>query len=118
MVQGIADALLERVIQPQLLVHASSGRDFPSFLHAGCAIEVEDPLDQLVRVVQLVARLILDLLEQPLISPVLAHSRVEHVLVDRRQLAGEELVQEPEDLGIALHESLRRRRRGGLEADS
>ena len=43
------------------------------------------------------------LLGEPLVAPVLAHLGVDEVLVDRRQLGGEDLVQDLDDLRIAAH---------------
>ena len=42
---------------------------------------------------------------QPLVAPVLAHLGVDEVLVDRGQLAGEDLVERLDELRVALHAS-------------
>src|SRR3546814_1412103 len=44
-----------------------------------------------------------DLLGEPLDAPVIEHPVMQEILVDRGQLVLERLVQEIDDLGIALH---------------
>src|SRR5882672_4248640 len=67
------------------------------------AVEVQDALHQRVRVLHLVERLLADLVPEPLVAPVLTEAGVQPVLVDGRELAGEDVVQERDDLGIAFH---------------
>src|SRR6185295_16857716 len=51
-------------------------------------------------------RLFVDVLGEALVAPVPAHARVEEILVHRGELAGEDLVQQRDDLRVALHWSL------------
>src|ERR1700678_3053664 len=72
-------------------------------LKVGQALEKEDPLDELVCVLHLPDRLVVDLLAEVLVAPVQAHPGVQEVLVDGGQLAGEHFVQDVDDAGVALH---------------
>ena len=80
---------------------ADAQREQP--LHVGDALEVEDPVDQRLGVLHLVDRLVADVLGEPLVAPVVAHLGVDEVLVDRRQLGGEHLVEQLDDLVVTLH---------------
>jgi hypothetical protein len=53
----------------------------------------------------LVDRLLTQLGGEPEVAPVLAHLGVDEILVDRRQLVGEELVEECEYFLVTLHRS-------------
>ena len=77
----------------QLLDDGLTDVDLAEALHVRQALEEEDALDQLVGVLHLVDRLLADVLVEPLVAPVLAHLRVQEVLVDGGELAGEDLVQ-------------------------
>ena len=44
---------------------------------------------------------------QPLVAPVLAHPRVDEVLVDRGQLGAEHVLQDLDDVLVSLHGLLR-----------
>jgi hypothetical protein len=54
-------------------------------------------------VLHLVDRLVAHDLPEALVAPVFAHARVDEVLVDRRELVGEDFVQQIDDLGLSLH---------------
>src|ERR1700694_1387587 len=96
-------SLLQVQIHPELLVDRLTDLDRPEPLHVGEALQVEDPLDHPVGVLHLVDRLRAYLLPEPVIAPVLAHARMQEVLVHRAELVGEDLVQEIDDLLAALH---------------
>ena len=72
-------------------------------LHVRQPVEVEDALDQVVGVLHLVDRLVVEVLPQALVSPVLEHAAVEEVLVDRRELGRQDLVEQVDDLRVSLH---------------
>ena len=94
---------LELEIGLQALGHRLADRQLSEVLEVGQAVEQENALDQLVGVLHLANRLFVDLLAESLEAPVLHHAGVEEVLIDRRQLVLQELVQFGDDLWIALH---------------
>src|SRR5207253_3503656 len=67
------------------------------------AVEQKDALDQLVGVLHLADRFLVDLLVEALVAPVPAHPRVQEVLVDRGELPGEDLVEKIDDAAVAFH---------------
>src|SRR5713101_6285748 len=69
------------------------------------AVEMKDPLDNLLGMVHLADRLRADFLRQPLEAPVLAHHRMDKVLVNPGQLARKEFVEPLDKLGVTLHGS-------------
>src|SRR6266850_2085975 len=94
---------LELQIQTELLRHGLADVHLAEPLHVGHALEVEDALDQLIGVAHLTNRFLAELLPQPLVAPVLAHPAVDEILIDRRELGREDLVQEGDDLLVASH---------------
>src|SRR5262249_30054596 len=88
----------------ELLRDGLTDVDLEEALHVRHALEIQDALDELVRVLHLVDRLLLDALGETEVAPVPAHLRVQEVLVHRRELPGEDLVEQLEDLLVALHD--------------
>src|SRR5215813_3159100 len=95
---------LEVEIDAELLGHGLAHVDLAQALHVGHALEVQDALDEPVGVAHLPDGLLAHLLPQPLVAPVLAHARMDEVLVDGRELGGEDLVEQRDDVVVALHE--------------
>ncbi len=87
----------------ELLRHGLADLHAEEPLHVGHALEVEDPLDQLLGVLHLAEGLLPALVGQALVAPVVLHLGVDEVLVDRRQLGGQHIVQEFNDLRCRLH---------------
>jgi hypothetical protein len=79
--------------------------DLHVLLHVGDAIEVEDALHHLLRVFHLLDGLLAAVLRQALVVPVLAHHRVDEVLVDAGQLGAQHVVQDLDDLVVPLHDT-------------
>ena len=77
--------------------------DLQVLLHVGRAVEVEDAVDQVLRVAHLLDRLLLDVGRELLVAPVLVHPRVDEVLVDRRELGAEHVLQDLDDFVVPLH---------------
>src|SRR6266702_2263521 len=100
---------LDAEIERQLLGHRLADVDLLQSLQIGQPLQEEDALDELVGVLHLTDRLGPDLLQEPLVHPVLADAGVQEVLIDRGELVGEHFVEEIDDLGIALHARLRER---------
>ena len=69
----------------------------------GRGIEKEDALDQNFGMLHLIDRLLLDEFAQPAEIPGLAHFGVQEVLVDRRQLFFEGLVEGRDNFRITFH---------------
>src|SRR5262249_42572010 len=90
-------------VQPELLRHRLADVDLAEPLQVGQAFEVEQALDEAVGMLHLVDRFGAKLLPQTLVAPVLAHPRVDEVLVDRRELVRENLIEELEDPILTLH---------------
>ena len=67
------------------------------------AFEMKNPLDNLLGMVHLADRFRADFLRQQLVAPVLAHHRVDEILVDAGQLAGKDFVKPLDKPGVALH---------------
>ena len=72
-------------------------------LEVGHAVEEEDALDQLVGVLHLVDRLVAEVLRERLVAPVVEHLVVDEVLVHGRELGGEDLVEQLDDLSVSSH---------------
>ena len=79
--------------QRQLLDRALTGPDGAQSLKVGVALEVEQALDQMVRILHLIDRLGSETLAQAVIAPVVEHLGVEEVLIDCRQLSGQYFVE-------------------------
>jgi hypothetical protein len=94
---------LHRQVEAQLLDRLLAQGDRPEALEVRHALQEDDPLDQLLGVLHLVDRLVLGALRQLLVAPVLLHLGVPEVLVDGRQLGGQHLVEQLDDLGASLH---------------
>jgi hypothetical protein len=94
---------LELEVEAELLGHGLADVHLVEALHVGDALEVQDALDELVRVLHLVDRLLLHVVGEAVVAPVAAHLRVDEILVDRRQLSGENLVERVDDRLLALH---------------
>jgi len=75
------------------------------FCIVGRAVEVQDPVDDLLRVLHLLDGLLADVGGELLVAPVLAHARVDEVLVDGGELGAEHVLQHLDDLFVALHDS-------------
>jgi hypothetical protein len=75
-------------------------------LHVGEAVEEDDAFHQLVGVLHLLDRFLAPLLGEVLQAPVVQQAVVQPVLVDGRQFVSQGLVQEIDDLWIALHAEL------------
>ena len=67
------------------------------------AFEIEDALDQLVGILHLADRLVAVVLAEAFVAPVVAHLGVDEVLVDGRELGGENLVEQLDDRLVAAH---------------
>ena len=104
LVQAFHGVVLQLHIVLELLLHALTDVDLEVVGHVRCAVEIEDALHQFFGVRHLFDRLFANQFRQPLVSPVLAHLRVQKVLVDRRKLGFQHLVQQRNNLCITLHE--------------
>src|SRR6185436_18247871 len=102
-VQGLHRALFHLEVEAELLGHGLADVDLAEPLEVGHALEIEDALDERVGVLHLLDRFRAHLLLEPLVAPVLAHARVDEVLVHRRELGGEDIVERGDDLVGALH---------------
>ena len=102
-VEPLDGGVLELEVDLQLLGHRLADAHREQALHVGDAVEVEDPVDDAVGVLHLVDRLVAAVLGEALVAPVVAHLGVDEVLVDRRQLGGEHLVEQLDDVGVSLH---------------
>src|SRR5262245_28453467 len=116
-VVSLGDAEGDRLVQPrdgvdleievelELLRNRLADTHAAELLEVRQALEEEDALDELVRVLHLVDRLLVDHLGDAQQAPVLAHAGVEEVLVDADELGGEHVVQGGDHLRVALHDS-------------
>src|SRR5438477_505993 len=102
-VERLDGGLLDLEVEAELLGHRLADVDLAQPLEVRDAFQIEDALDERVGVLHLLDRLRAHLLPQPLVAPVLAHAGVDEVLVHRRQLGGEHVVQRGDDLVGALH---------------
>ena len=66
-------------------------------------LEQEDALDDRVRVLHLADALVVRVRGEAGVAPVRAELAVQEVLVHRGELAGEDLVEHPDDVGVTLH---------------
>ena len=73
---------LEREVVPEHLRRAGADVELPEALEVRQTVEEEDALDELVRMLHLVDRLLVDPAAEVLVTPVLAHARVQEILVD------------------------------------
>ena len=93
---------IELVLFGHVLAHV----DLQVTLHVGDAVEEEDALDEALGVFHLLDGLLAGVFGQPLVAPVPAHHGVDEVLVDRGELRGEDVVENLDDLVVALHRDL------------
>src|SRR5580700_10411621 len=73
-------------------------------LHVGKSVEKNDALDDLVRVLHFLDRLLAPLLGERLVAPVIQQSIMQPILVDGRELVAQSLVQVVKDSWIASHD--------------
>ena len=102
-VEPLDRLVLEVERELQLLGHGLADAHGAEPLQVGHALEEEDPPDQLVGVLHLVDRLVAVVLRERLVAPVVEHLVVDEVLVDRRELGGQDLVEQFGDGSVALH---------------
>src|SRR5262245_9123194 len=102
-VQCLDGGLFDLEIETKLLLDRLSDVDLAELLQDGHAFEIEDALHQPVGVPDLAERFCAYLFPQTLVAPVLAHACVDPVLVDRGELGGQDVVEELDDLVVALH---------------
>src|ERR1700722_8342065 len=72
-------------------------------LQVGVALQVQDPLDELVGILHLADRLVTEPLTQALVSPVVEHLCIQEVLVDRGELCREHLIEQFDDALVTVH---------------
>src|SRR5438094_917469 len=101
--QALAE-LRSQKVELELLGHRLAHVDLPVPLQVGQALEIEDPVDQLVGVFHLLDALLAHLLGEAIVAPVVAEAGVEEVLVDGGQLGREHVVEQRNDLLVAFHE--------------
>ncbi len=94
---------LEVEVQAELLGHGLTHHEGAEALQVGGALEEEDPLDDPLGVLHLVDGLVAGGVGEVLVAPVGLHLGVDEVLVDRRELGGQHLVEQLDDLAVALH---------------
>src|SRR5262245_4107045 len=92
-IQALAGFELELEVELMLLHRLFADLDRIQALHVGNTVEQKDPMDDLIGMLHLLDRLLALLRGQLLISPVLAHLRVNEILVDRGELRSEDRVQ-------------------------
>ncbi len=102
-VEPLDRCVLELEVELELRGHGLADGDRKQALHVRHPLEEQDPVDDHVGVLHLVDRLVADVVGQMAIAPVLAHLGVNEVLIDRRQLGRQHIVQDLEDLGISTH---------------
>src|SRR5271166_1107377 len=102
-IQTFHSVVLQLHVILVLLFHRLADVDLEVVGHVGRAIQIQNPLDQLLGVYHFFDRLFADELCQPLIAPVLAHFRVKEILVDRRQFRFQDLIEKIDNLGVAFH---------------
>src|SRR5512141_1082559 len=94
------------------LLHILPDAKTAKCLEVGQAVEEQDPLGEPVGMLHFVDRLVPLIFSELLDAPIVEHPVVQPILIDRGQLFLERLVQQLDDLGIALHPALRVARRG------
>ena len=99
----IATALISSFeVSLDLLPHIAADVQI-QVLHRRCRIEKQDALDQRLRVLHLVDRLLLDVITEAVIAPVVAHLSVQEVLVDGRQFLTKRFVEVLDDFRVSTH---------------
>jgi hypothetical protein len=76
----------------QLLRHRLPHPDRAQPLHVRNAFEIEDMLDHFVCILHLVEAALPDLVVEPLVAPVLAHFGVHEILINSRQVHGQDSI--------------------------
>src|ERR1043165_1301284 len=94
---------LQREIELELLRDVLADVDLAEALHVGDAVEEEDPLDDLLGVLHLADGMLADDVLEALVAPVLAHLAVHEILVDGSELRRQDIVEDVDDLLVALH---------------
>src|SRR5713101_3752177 len=92
---------LEIALQSRL--HVFADRDTHGFGQAWRPVEKQNALDQFFSVFHFVDRLLLDELAQLAVMPVLAHFRVQEILIDGGELFFKRLLQGGNHLWISFH---------------
>jgi hypothetical protein len=103
---GIVVLLHRRNFQRQIAFqhspHRPTHRQFQR-LHGGTTVEKQDSFDQHFGVFHLADGLLLDVFGELVVAPVLAHFRVQKVLVDGGQLFAQSLIQFSKNFRISFH---------------
>src|SRR5262245_3375622 len=97
--------VLELEVALELFLDGLADAQLVIALQIGHSLEEQDAADHLVGVAHLVDRFLANLVRQAFEPPVFTHLRVHEVLVDRRELVGEQVVEEREHLFVALHDA-------------
>src|SRR3954469_14806706 len=97
---------LKSQIALQRFLNVLADEQLPEILQIGKSIQKKNALDELVRMLHLVYRLVLRIIGRTFQSPVRDHAEVKKVLVDGGQLILEDRVQMPNDGWITLHGAL------------
>jgi hypothetical protein len=103
--QPVDDLDLDRHVRLELLADGLAHAEREQPLVVGQALEEEDAVGQPLRVGHLLDRLGTGVRRELRVAPVLLHLRVQEVLVDGGQLAGELLVEQLDHAGVTLHGS-------------
>jgi hypothetical protein len=90
-------------LDPKLLGHVLPDRHRPHPLHVGDALEEQDPVHDPLRVLHLFEGDVPEALRQSPVAPVLAHLRVQEVLIDDGQLQGQQIVERVRNPAVPLH---------------
>ncbi|MNS69588.1 hypothetical protein D3C72_1029050 [compost metagenome] len=101
--QGDHSVALQRQIALQDLGRVLTDAQLAQRLEVRQAFEEQDAIGEHVGMLHLLDRFLVLVFGQFLDAPVLQHLGVQEVLVDRGQLVVEDLVEEFDDLGVALH---------------
>ncbi len=88
---------LELEIALEAFLEMFADQELAEFLEVGQAFEEQDALDQLVRMLHLVDRLVVFVVAELVEPPVLEHPRMQEVLVDRREFVHQHDVQVLDD---------------------
>src|SRR5262245_54888316 len=97
---------LELQVAGERLLDVLADEQLVQVLEVRQPLEKQNALDERFGVLHLVDRRLALRFAEPRESPVLEHLRVDEVLVDRRELVGEDLVEPLDDLRIALHQAV------------
>ena len=103
-VQTLDRVVLDFEVEAVLLDRIFADLDGEVALHIGHAFEEEDAGDDRVRVLHLLERLPALFRRELIEAPVLTHPVMDEVLVDGGELRGEYLVEQVDDVFVALHE--------------